>query len=481
MSLRRVTAQTLELPNRFGIPVRVLANEQLKIEPSAVEELESVLEIEETAGLMKAGCVEAMALTPDFHKGAGIPIGTVMRTRGFVCPQAPGSDVNCGMRLLATGLTEERVAPRLDGLAKRLRYLFFEGGRQIPMTRAQRRALLTAGLPGLVETHCAARGEGLWRLFHARGQERDLARVNGHGQMRTDGVFGLEGYLGRDESLRYDDQIGSVGGGNHFVELQVVERVCKPARAREWGLRRGEVVVMVHSGSLMVGHLTGGHFRDLTRRIYPKNRREPANKLFVLPAQEGAAEWRDFWMSFSNAANFAFGNRLFLGMMAHAALLGEVEDHELKLVYDTGHNMIWPEPDGVFLHRKGACPARAGEPVLIPGSMGAPSYVLEGRGSPLAMESASHGAGRSMSRGEALKASEAELQEFLRRFRVVTPIDPSRADLRGRRHILRKWEEEIKKEAPWAYKDVGAVVETQTAAGVAEVVAELRPLMTVKG
>jgi len=123
----------------------------------------------------------------------------------------------------------------------------------------------------------------------------------------------------------------------------------------------------------------------------------------------------------------------------------------------------------------------SGEPVIIPGSMGSSSFLLAGLGCPESMASASHGAGRSLSRGDALRASDDELHEFLKHFRIVTPVDPRRADLRGRRDIIQKWEEELKKEAPWAYKDISSVIETQTAAGVGRVIAELCPLLTVKG
>jgi tRNA-splicing ligase RtcB (3'-phosphate/5'-hydroxy nucleic acid ligase) len=285
------------------------------------------------------------------------------------------------------------------------------------------------------------------------------------------------------------------------VEVQVVEKIGDRSTAHAWGLKTGMVVVMVHSGSVSIGHITGTHFADIVRRIYPKSLKEPKNKLFPLPSSERhRRHWDDFWASFANAVNFAFANRLFLGLMLHACLSEAVGEHEMRLLYDTGHNMIWrghdnrgTADDRVFLHRKGACPARSaeqmtdtefaywGEPVIVPGSMGASSFVLAGLGAAASIASASHGAGRSLSRGDAMQASDETLREFLQRFRIVTPIDPRRADLKGRRDILQKWEEELKKEAPWAYKDISSVIETQTAAGVGRVVAVLRPVLTAKG
>src|SRR5579883_3127150 len=160
----------LRLENRYGVPVRILANEQIKIERSALEELEQLLELQQTVASLRSAApdffedtqssIEEIAITPDFHKGSGVPIGTVMKTRGFVCPQLPGKDVNCGMRLYVTDLTEQQVRDRLDALEKSIRHIFFEGGRQIPMSKTQRAAMLREGLTGLLTTAGKLQGQG---------------------------------------------------------------------------------------------------------------------------------------------------------------------------------------------------------------------------------------------------------------------------------------------------------------------------------
>jgi tRNA-splicing ligase RtcB len=157
---------------------------------------------------------------------------------------------------------------------------------------------------------------------------------------------------------------------------------------------------------------------------------------------------------------------------------------------------VWEEEfDGVkgYLHRKGSCTAKGllqmqntpfaytGEPVFIPGSMGASSFILAGNGNRESLYSASHGAGRAMSRGKAAKVSDEELNKFMEKFHVVTPIDPSRADLRGRNDILSKWREEIKKEAPFAYKEIMPAIKSHTDHNMAEIVAETTPILTIKG
>ena len=151
--LVRVDDKWLRLPNPWGIPVEICAGPDVPIESAAVDEILNVLRTADTlerlgtAGRTQAE-IDRVVLTPDFHKGAGIPIGTVLRTRGAMIPQAVGNDVNCGMRLEATPYTVDQVRPRLDVLERRLRHLFFEGGRRIALTAAQREALLRDGLPG---------------------------------------------------------------------------------------------------------------------------------------------------------------------------------------------------------------------------------------------------------------------------------------------------------------------------------------------
>ncbi len=441
------------------------------------------------------GIVE-VAVTPDFHKGSGVPIGTVLLSEGFVLPQAIGKDVNCGMRLHTTSLTEGQVRARFGPFTAHLRHVFFEGGRQIPMVRRQREALLRNGLPGLWEERDSARGQGLWALYDAREEERNLERTLFRGCVPCERIPFLEDYLGKDQPT-YDDQIGSIGGGNHFVEVQVVERIHDGATAHAWGLKGGQVVVMIHSGCVKLGYPTGVRSADMAREIYPGALCHPDNGIFPLPdAEPYRRQWDTFWNAYGNAANFAFGNRLFLALMIRRVLLDKVGDTDFPLVYDAGHNIVTREGrKGTvqYLHRKGATPARGydalrdtpfacfGEPVLIPGSMGASSFLMAGLGCEASLCSASHGAGRSLSRGQAMKATGAQLQEFLSRFHIVTPLDPNRPDIRRRSELIRKWEDDLKQEAPWAYKDIAPVIDTQTEAGMVRKVAELRPILTVKG
>jgi tRNA-splicing ligase RtcB len=504
--LTRLDPTRLKVVNDLGIEATLFAGEEVPVEGAAVNELLAMLQLKETVervaeespgSFAEDPVIERVAVTPDFHKAAGIPVGTVLATRGFVVPQAIGNDVNCGMRLHVTSLQGEEVTGKLDALETACRRIYFEGGRNIPMSRAQREALFTNGLMGLLEATPKTLDEGLWPLFHEANLEENLSRVEQCGSLKAERVFGLDDFLGPEDRLSRDAQIGSIGGGNHFVEVQRVERILDGATAHAWGLKPGLVTVMIHTGSVAVGHLCGGYYRDVVRKIYPADLKHPENGIFVLPQGERCREHANrFQDAMHNAANFAFANRLFLALMALAALREVCGEVDFPLLYDAPHNFLWRQQDSggdLFIHRKGACPARDalaladtpfryhGEPVLVPGSMGASSFILVGQGNAEALWSASHGAGRALPRGEAARGHDEEFRRFLEAFRVVTPVDFRRPDIRMRRDILEKKLADLKQEAPYAYKGIGPIVETLSRASIARPVAELAPLMTVKG
>lgn len=495
------------IPNPFGVPVTLFANRDVPIELEAVEQALGFVAIagtiediwrRERAGSIApfwgdaAGRLQRVVLTPDFHRGGGIPVGTVAEARGFVVPQAVGNDVCCGMRFLVTDVTRDELAPHLDAIHRPLRAVFFRGQREIPMSPRQREALLREGLWGLHETRDDNAGTGLWRHYDARTQEADLRRVHFEGVLPTRGTFAFADYIAASGKLDgRDSQIGSIGGGNHFVELQVIEDILDGTTAHAWGVTGGRVAIMAHSGSVSLGHSVGGYFVDRARAIYPAALAHPEHGFYAIPtAGPHAALGARYLDAMRNAANFAFGNRLFLGLMA-VRVLSEVlgRDVEARLIYDAPHNLIW---DGdVHLHRKGACPALGadptaaaspfrytGHPVIIPGSMGAASYLLAGTGNGAALCSACHGAGRSLSRG---KSRHVDPGDTFERLRVVTPIDPTAPDVRLRRDVLAEYHDRLKEEAPYAYKDITPIVKTVEEAAIARRVARMWPLLTIKG
>lgn len=498
--LTRIDAQTLRVNHPSQIPISLFADQRVSIERQALGELWQMLELVETLERWHGAApedfvgtpqIERIALTPDFHKAQGVPVGTVLQTSGFFVPQAIGNDINCGMRLHVTSLKADQLEGQLDKLETALRHRFFEGGRDISMTGLQRQALLQDGLEGLVNAVPASQQQGLWRGWHE--QAGSLERTMNRGSLVARSVAGFEDFIGDLNALSRDAQIGSSGGGNHFVEIQRVSKILEPVTAHAWGLKLGAVVVMVHSGSLSIGQRSGSLVKRLVRDAYPVALKHPDNGLYPLPF--GAADQATLEVltdALHAAANFAFANRLFLALMARDALEAVTSETDFELLYDAPHNFCWSD-GATALHRKGATPSRGysemqdtpfayhGEPVLVPGSMGAASYVLAGSGRADALWSASHGAGRLRSRGSAMRVPEGDFEAFMKRFTVVTPLDLRDPQVKSRPDIVADKLRELKQEAPFAYKDIALVIETLTGAGMARGVAMLEPLLTVKG
>jgi tRNA-splicing ligase RtcB (3'-phosphate/5'-hydroxy nucleic acid ligase) len=508
--VQRLNDTTVRINNPQGVLVTLFANQEIPIETEAIEQALSFVSIAQTLQQLwdaqqanhitpfwgdTKGELQRVVLTPDFHRGSGIPVGTVAEASHFIIPQAVGSDVCCGMRLLMTDISADEIAPHLDHLSGPLRDVFFGGKREIPMSPSQREALLRDGLLGLHQEHKTNHNAGTWRYYDEATQSADLSRVHFHGRLAARGTFAFADYIrASGASDGRDTQIGSIGGGNHFVELQRVEQILDGGVARQWGVQRDAIAIMAHSGSVGLGHAVGGFFGDEAKRIFPKTMRQPEHGFYAIPTSGPHAALASKYLdAMHNAANFAFANRLFLGLMA-IRVLSEVLGRRVNstLVYDAPHNLIWSDGEK-FIHRKGACPAPGptnigstpfeyvGHPVIIPGSMGAASYLLQGQGNEESLCSACHGAGRVLSRGKSRNVDAKLYRETFDRLRVVTPIDPTSHEVRTRRDVLAEYHARLQEEAPYAYKDITPVVNTVEDANIAKRVARMWPLLTVKG
>ncbi len=494
-TLSRLNDYQLTLPG-YNFPVSIFANADVPIEKEAVEELQTLLELDQTVETLKkegalpsSAAIEQLSISPDFHKNLGIPVGTSIKTRDFIIPQAVGKDIGCGMQLIATSLSYNDIAAAetKNKLEKLLRYIFFQGGRQLLTSREQRAAILKSGTDGLYKT--ANPNEGLWQEINQLTARQNLHSVRNHHTVETlNPVF--DSYINGAAELSYDSQLGSIGGGNHFVELQYIKKIHRKDIAYQLGLKENQLLVMAHSGSLNFGQLVNAYILEKLKAAYPKALRHPQNGIYALSREQGPL-YTDYWNLMLTAYNFSVVNRIILSQMVVKALKELLSTSvSAGLIYDAPHNLIWDQND-TFLHRKGTTPAQGfepmqntpyayfGEPVIIPGSMGSSSYLLIGKGNPAALESASHGAGRVLSRGGAMKAGDEALEKFLSEFKVVTPVDPT--TLMGRRDILEEWKTNLKQEAPFAYKDITPIIETIRAAGIADPVIELYPVMTIKG
>jgi len=498
--VNRISDTCCNIENELDLDIKLFANADVSIDKEAFVELFDFLDVHRAVRDIVAqkedffgedAGVRRVVLTPDFHKGSGVPVGTVVEAKGFVIPKAIGNDICCGMRLLVTDIPADKLDGHWDELQKSLRGLFFQGKRNIPMSPRQREAVLRGGLPGLLDTIKDNEGTGIYKHYDQRTQRDDLESIHNHGGFKTKGIFGFDKFIKSSGEIdSRDPQIGSVGGGNHFVEIQRIDEILCGETARRLGVVQGNIAIMIHSGSVGLGYAVGGHFIDRAREIFPKNIKHPKNDFYVLPLSGQHQKDGAFYLdSMYNAANFAFANRLFLGLMAVKSIQDIIGiDVDSKLVYDAPHNLIFPRA-GYALHRKGATPAEGpakdsdwmGKPVIIPGSMGSASYLLTGMGNNDALESACHGAGRLISRGAASHTDDKFYDEQVEHLRIVTAVDPKSPQMQMRKDILAKYKLRIKEEAPYAYKPITPVIDTIRDSGIARPIAKLFPLCTVKG
>ncbi|ADO69819.1 RtcB family protein [Stigmatella aurantiaca] len=436
-------------------PAEVLLPPDLPVEGKAFRQLAQLAALKHPGG----GAVLRVRATPDFHPGdSGVAIGSVLHTQGMVVPGAVGTDINCGMRLHVADLSVDTFLSRRGDFVERMKGHYFFGTRDVAMSSRAAEALLRDGIPGwLLETMehplgCAARAD-LSQL------DRESTRIHLGGALEGTPAWAPVGYLKSD--VVRDAGLATIGGGNHFVEVQRVESIRDRTRAWEWGVREGQLAFMIHSGSRDMGKHVGGAWQDRARAAWPAGKPFPDSG--ILPLSEPALV-AEYLRAEATAANYAFLNRLLLAELLRHTLRELFGDVEAPLIYDVPHNITLPW-EGGWLARKGACPAEADQPVIIPGSMGAPSYLMVGCGETRALASASHGAGRARSRFSMARGGADRRDEAL----GLTGVDC--ITLRAERRI---------EEAPAAYKPIGPVVASQVEAGIVREVARLSPLLTFK-
>lgn len=426
------------------------------------------------------GIVGASFAMPDIHWGYGFAIGGVGATRiddGVISPGGVGFDINCGVRLLRTDLSEEDVHPQLERLVDQL-------FRDIPSGVGSKGALKLERdeIKDVLE-----KGAG-WAVEKGYGWQEDLDMTEERGCMkeaRADKVS--------DRACKRGlPQLGTLGSGNHFLEIQVIEEIFEKSVAEKLRLSKGQVVIMIHSGSRGLGHqVCTDYLKVMERAVRKYNIDIPDRQLACAPL--AAPEGQDYFAAMAAAANYAWANRQ---VMMHwtRETFGKVfrrrpEDLGMELIYDVAHNIAKIEDhvvDGknirVCVHRKGATRAfppghpdipkaysDIGQPVLVPGDMGTGSYLLVGTEKALreTFGSSCHGAGRLMSRTAAKKrVSGLTVQSELRDRGIIV-----KAASRG----------VLAEEAPEAYKDVNEVVRVCHEAGISLRVARMRPIGVIKG
>jgi tRNA-splicing ligase RtcB len=418
-------------------------------------------------------------MMPDAHQGYGFPIGGVAAfdtESGIISPGGVGFDINCGVRVLSTPLSESDVRPRIKEL---LEGIFQSvpcgvgGSSHIRLNEENMAAVLNKGAE--------------WAVENGHGLPEDLRHCEEYGKIN----LAKPEFVSARAKARGKDQLGTLGAGNHFLEVQVVDKIYKKDVAEHFGiLKEGQVVFMLHCGSRGLGHQVCSDYLRKLEEEYPAIMEKlPEKDLIYAPANSKTAQ--EYFGAMCSAANYAFANRQIIGNQVRKVFvkLFNVKPEEIRVVYDVCHNMAKLEEhdiDGVkkkvYVHRKGATRAFGpgkeeipedyrdiGQPVLIPGSMGTASWILVGTNKAMheTFGSTAHGAGRTMSRAH---ANRSWTGEQIKKELADNNILVRSASWRG-----------ISEEAPQAYKDVDEVVKVSHEAGIGELVARLTPIGVVKG
>lgn len=476
---KRINDYVFEVPTSYRsdmrVPARFYADDVLMEGSLDDKSLDQLVNTSTLPGIVK----HALAM-PDIHQGYGFPIGGVVATElpdGVISPGGVGYDINCGVRLMGTHLDKEDVAPYLDDLASAIMANCPSGvgqGGEIRVSKSELGRLVEKG--------------SRWALENGMATEADLERTEEGGCI--DGADASK--LSSRALDRGRTQIGTLGAGNHFIELDVVDEVYHEKAANSMGLKPGQVVAQIHTGSRGFGHqVCTDYVKRFHKSVSDYNIQLPDRELVCAPLS--SPEGQDYLGAMRAAANFAFCNRQVLMHLMRRSfervLAGKVENHWLYQIYDIAHNMAKIEEHDMnghrarlCVHRKGATRAfgpgspelpgvyrKVGQPVLVPGSMGTASWVLVGtEGSMLqTFGSTCHGAGRTMSRTQAKRTVWGEdLRDELEAagIRVRAGSMPGLAE-----------------EAPVAYKDVDRVIEVVHNAGIAAKVARLVPIAVMKG
>ncbi len=462
--LNRISPVLWEIPTSFRrdmrVPARIYASEPMLKAIRSDRSLQQLVNVATLPGIQQW----ALAM-PDIHEGYGFPIGGVAAFdthEGIISPGGIGYDINCGVRLLRTDITRSDAAPFMTDLGRTLFAEIPSGvgrGGQLALKGNDLDAVLSGGAPCLKELGYA--------------EEEDLRHIESAGKL--DGADPSR--VSERAKARGRDQLGTMGAGNHFVEVGYVQQIFDRAMAERLGLIRDQVTVLIHTGSRGLGHqVATDYIRTMNRVMSGYGISLPDRELACVPFE--SPEARDYFSAMNAAANFAWANRQMITFEVRQAFgrVWRTDTPSISVVYDVAHNIakveryaIDGEERDVVVHRKGATRAFPDQPVLIPGSMGTASYVLMGRETSLreSFGSSCHGAGRRMSRTRARKqTTAARLREELSEQDIIISAGSKRG---------------LAEEAPLAYKDIDDVVDVIHEAGIATKVARLRPLAVIKG
>jgi len=451
----------------------IFASEAVKLEPDAVSQLY------DAASLPPARKVLA---TADIHVGFGVPIGAVLGLDRTIMPAAVGYDINCGMRLLRTPFSKGDIdtGKIADSIARDIP--LGEGKANVALDKKSLEAVISDGVAS-IPTLVRKTDHRAWEAFDPDEFADDIQRIEENGQMPGDPAA-----VPNAAMQKGPNQLGTLGGGNHFIEIQYVQEIFDEDLAKTFGLYPNQLVVMIHSGSRRFGYEVADQYMNIAARKPEMEGRRKMLSFLSTDTNEG----KKYIAAMAAAANFAFTNRHIMALLVRRCFNRMFGPTPLKSVYDVAHNMAKLEDHQgrrLWVHRKGATRAfgpermiatnfaKAGQPIITPGSMGTASFLLVGTGnSQESLCSVNHGAGRVMSRSAALGKS--------RRGKTLAPAlisdEQFRRSMQGIKLIAGN-KGKIKEEAPGAYKDIEEVVRIVVECGWAKPVARMVPLAVLKG
>ncbi|MBW2063639.1 MAG: RtcB family protein [Deltaproteobacteria bacterium] len=457
------------------VPGLIFSNQVLIDE---IKKDQSLLQVANVATL--PGIVKYSIAMPDIHWGYGFPIGGVAAftmEEGIVSPGGVGYDINCGCRLMTTDLKAQDVLPVIKELVTALFKDIPTGVGSTSPIRLSKRD----------EAKVAVEGAA-WAVKNGYGEPQDLERTEDGGAME-----GADSSVLSERAIKRGlDQLGTLGSGNHFLEVQVVDKVFDEDIARDYDLFEGQITVLIHSGSRGFGHQICDDFlKEMAQHVSTTGIPLPDRQLACAPLKSDLG--RRYLSAMACAANYAWANRQvlmhFTREIFQKVLSISPRELDMRLLYDVCHNIAKKElheVDGqellLCVHRKGATRSlppghekvpeiyrHAGQPVLIPGDMGTLSYVLAGSEGALqdSFGSSCHGAGRVLSRNQAVKAAKGRA--------INRELEDKGI------YVQSRGKKTLKEEIPEAYKDVSQVVDVVHNAGLAKRVARLRPIGVIKG
>lgn len=466
MELKKISKTIWELKKDFkkgmNVPARIVGTKKIveAIEPEVFDQLADAASL--------PGVIEPVWAMPDTHIGYDVPIGCVFATNpdngGIISPGAVGFDINCGIRLMTTHLMEKEVRPKLANLVNGLYKISGAGlGSKswIRLTSEELKEVLEKGME--------------WAVKHEYGRKEDLDHTEDGGKMSP----ADPNTLSEKAIDRGRPQLGTLGSGNHFLEVQKVVEIFNEKKAKKLGIEKiGQIAVMIHCGSRGLGHQVA---TDYTNKL----KKEP------MPyADFNSSDGQEYFKAMNCAANYAFANRQLI-MHKTRQTFGKTfqtnpKNLGLNLIYDVTHNMAKIEPAGsklkaeglgpnaknkkkILVHRKGATRSFENQPVIIGGSMETASYLLVGtkKAEELTFGSTSHGAGRTKSRTQAKKEVQGkQLQQKLKEKGIY---------IKGASYSG------LAEEGGHAYKDINEVIKAASETGISTPIAKFHPIGNVKG